>query len=188
MATTHHTTNYVQTDTRPSWPWAYCTIWGGVIFACAVFAFKGLAIIPLILLTLAVLILWGLRRYGTWKNKELLKHLPTWYAWKTAIVVFVVGIVGIILGTITGTWLADFFRSLLLFGTILILVISVMATAGLLLAVSYHARKMRVAAIVSLLIVSMFLPQFGAGVAQTPVEQTRQACEQAPGLFPADCP
>ena len=102
-----------------------------------------------------------------------------------AVVLF---IVGIILGTITGTWLADFFRSLLLFGTILILVISVMATAGLLLAVSYHARKMRVAAIVSLLIVSMFLPQFGAGVAQTPVEQTRQACEQAPGLFPADCP
>lgn len=188
MATTHNTPNYVKTDTRLSWPNWYSWITGMVILICGAFSLKGLPIIPIIMLTLAVLVLWGLRRYGTWKNKELLKRLPTWYAWKTAIVVFVVGIVGIILGTITGTWLADFFRSLLLFGTILILVISVMATAGLLLAVSYHARKMRVAAIVSLLIVSMFLPQFGAGVTQTPVEQTRQACEQAPGLFPADCP
>lgn len=188
MATTHNTPNYVQTDTRLSWPNWYSWITGMVILICGAFSLKGLPIIPIIMLTLAVLVLWGLRRYGTWKNKELLKRLPTWYAWKTAIVVFVVGIVGIILGTITGTWLADFFRSLLLFGTILILVISVMATAGLLLAVSYHARKMRVAAIVSLLIVSMFLPQFGAGVAQTPVEQTRQVCEQHSDLFKAECP
>lgn len=176
MATTHNTPNYVKTDTRPNWPWAYCIIWGGVIVACAIFAFKGLSIIPLIMLTLAVLILWGLRRYGTWRNKELLKHLPTWYAWKTAIVVLGVGIVGILIGSITGTWLADFFRGLLLFGTLLILTISAMATAGLLLAVSYYARKMRIVAIVCLLIVSMFLPQFGAGVSQTPAERTREVC------------
>lgn len=189
MATTHNTTTDVPTDTRLSWPNWYSWITGMVILICGAFSLKGLPIIPIIMLTLAVLVLWGLRRYGTWKDKKLLKRLPTWYAWKTAIFVFIVGAVGVTLGSITGTWMTDFLGALGLFGVIFIFLISVMATAGLLLAVSYRARKMRVVALACLLIVSIFLPQFGVGVSQTPAEQTRQVCADPAkrAMFPNEC-
>ncbi len=188
MATTHNTPNYVQTDTRPSWPWVYATVFGGVIFICGIFAFKGMPIIPIIMLTVAVLILWALGRIGASGNIRLLNGLASANDWLTTIAVLLVGLVGIFLGSLTGTMLVDFFRAFGVIGVILIFAISVMATAGLLLAVSYRSGLFRVVGIACLLIVAMFLPQFGAGVTQTPVEQTRQVCEQHSDLFKAECP
>ena len=188
MATTHNTPNYVQTDTRLSWPNWYSWIAGMVIWALGVFAWKGMSILPIVMLAVAVLVLWVLGRIGASGNIRLLNGLASANDWLTTIAVLLVGLVGIFLGSLTGTVLVDFFRAFGVIGVILIFAISVMATAGLLLAVSYRSGLFRVVGIACLLIVAMFLPQFGAGVTQTPVEQTRQVCEQHSDLFKAECP
>ncbi len=161
-----------------------------VIWALGVFAWKGLSILLIITLAVAVLVLWALFCFGPWKNlpEKLRKKLPSENDWVTAIAVLLVGFVGIFLGSLKSTVLVDFFRAFGVIGVILIFAISVMATAGLLLAVSYRSSLFRVVGIACLLIVAMFLPQFGAGVTQTPYEQTNQVCDGPDAWkYPSEC-
>jgi hypothetical protein len=77
MATTHNTPNYVQTDTRLSWPNWYSWIAGMVIWALGVFAWKGMSILPIVMLAVAVLVLWVLGRIGASGNIRLLNGLAS---------------------------------------------------------------------------------------------------------------
>lgn len=179
-----------KTDKRPSWPSFYGFIAGALLIVMGT-VLSGTPLAYVGLVTLTVLILWGLQRLGKWRGIQILLRVPTWDAWKIALVVAAVGLGAWLLGSITGTVFAGLNTGLSsAFGLIWVLItlfVAGLGSIGLLVAVAYRVRWMTIVGIVAFGLVVVFMTQQAVTAGQTPFEQRKEVCEQSPELFPADC-
>ena len=66
-------------------------------------------------------------------------------------------------------------------------IVTVLASIGLLFAVSHRARVWLIVCLAAFGVVIMFMTQQAVGIRQTPYEQRQEVCKSRAAEFPADC-
>lgn len=181
-----------RTDRRESWPIWYSLIAGGILWVLGGVALSGHPVIYTLIIAAVVAILWVLQFIGEANGITVLARVPTRGALGVSLMVVIIGLVAWLIGKFTGTVLVNVVVALTggigIFMPIISFTVAILASVGLLLAVSYNARRWTVLCLVAFGVMIMLMTQQATGVKQTPYERTKEVCtSQQAQNFPAEC-
>ncbi len=179
-----------RTDKRESWLTWYAIIAGSLLLVLGV-ALSGHPVIYTLIIAVVVAILWVLQFIGEANGITVLARVPTRGALGASLLVVIIGLAAWLIGKFTGTVLVDFTAALTggigIVVPIVSFVVAVLASIGLLFAVSHRARVWLIVCLAAFGVVIMFMTQQAVGIRQTPYEQRQEVCKSRAAEFPADC-
>lgn len=183
--------NDSRTDKRESWLIWYSLIAGGILWVLGGVALSGHPVIYTLIVAIVIAILWVLQLAGEAYDVPVLMRIPTRGALGVSLLIVIIGLVAWLIGKFTGTVLVNVVVALTggigIFMPITSFTVAILASVGLLLAVSYNARRWTVICLVAFGVMIMLMTQQATGVKQTPYERTKEVCKTRAAEFPADC-